>query len=149
MRIPRRPLIIALGLLIVGAVFWNGIDWEGQESETTSLSDIMIEVADTEAEQERGLSGRSEIPKNYGMLFVFPDSGKHGFWMKDMKAPIDIIWIKDTGEIVGIEEAVQPETYPAVFYPPEPVSYVLEVAAGESRYMGFWIGKKLDVVREY
>lgn len=60
--------------------------------------------------------------------------------MKDMLVPIDIIWLSDEGAILGIEEAVTPESYPDVFYPPSPVRYVLETRAGEARRMGWEAG---------
>lgn len=94
---------------------------------------MRFEIVTDPIEQERGLGGRTNIPANYGMLFVFPKDGNYGFWMKDMLAPIDIIWLSDSGTILGIEDSVAPSTYPSVFYPPHPVRYVLETRAGEAR----------------
>ena len=54
-----------------------------------------IEIADTPAAREQGLSGRTEIPEDYGMLFVFPDKGDYGFWMKDLMVSIDGFWLAD------------------------------------------------------
>ena len=104
-----------------------------------------IEVARTPEAREQGLSGRLSVPPEYGLLFVFPTAGKYGFWMKDMRVSIDIIWLSDDGTIIGIEESVAPETYPDVFYPPAPVRYVLEVAAGEAKTHGWSIGTKLEL----
>ena len=52
------------------------------------------ELADTSSERTKGLSYRTEIPKE-GMLFIFPNKGIQGFWMKDMLFPIDILWLTD------------------------------------------------------
>ncbi len=104
-----------------------------------------IDRADSEQERERGLSGRAEIPHEYGLLFVFPEKGLHGFWMKDMQAPIDIIWLSDDGTVLGIEASVTPSTYPKTFSPPEPVRYVLETRAGEARMKGWTVSSRLGL----
>lgn len=93
-----------------------------------------IDVADNMLSRAQGLSGREKLGDNEGMYFVFGTSSVQGFWMKDMKFAIDMIWIK--GErIVGFEENVQPEPEKTVFgltvyYSPEAVDRVLEVNAG-------------------
>lgn len=91
---------------------------------------LRIEVATTSASQERGLGGRESIPNDYGMLFVFKDSDKYGFWMKDMLVPIDIFWLDDKGQVVSIIERVATSSYPNVFYPSAPARYVFETIAG-------------------
>src|SRR3954471_24776165 len=45
---------------------------------------IQVDISDTEALREQGLSGRTSLAENEGMLFVFPTPGPYGFWMKDM-----------------------------------------------------------------
>lgn len=57
--------------------------------------ELQIEVVRTPQAQIIGLSGRSELCQNCGMLFDFPDYRTRNFWMKDMNFPLDIIWIKD------------------------------------------------------
>lgn len=99
-------------------------------------------VASPEARQQ-GLSGRSDIAHGYGMLFVFDTMDRYGFWMKDMLVPIDIIWLRNDGTIISIEENVSPDTYPTPFYPPEAVSFVLETRAGEARAQGWVPGTEL------
>lgn len=102
-----------------------------------------IEIVDTPQTRAQGLSGRAEVPTDYGLLFIFPEKGNYGFWMKDMLVPIDILWIADDGTILGIAAEVQPETYPEAFYPPEPVRYVLETRAGEAQLRGWSVGTVL------
>lgn len=106
---------------------------------TTSVA-LQLEVVTSPADQERGLGGRSTIPANYGMLFVFAKPGAYGFWMKDMLAPIDILWLSDTGEILKVDANVLPETYPTPYYPPKPVRYVLEMKAHEAERLSFTVG---------
>lgn len=104
-----------------------------------------IEVVDTPEARTLGLSGRTALPDGYGMLFVFPEADRYGFWMKDMLVSIDIIWLSETGEIVGIEASIAPETYPKEFHPPTPVRYVLETRAGLAQERGWQVGTVLNV----
>lgn len=110
---------------------------------------MRFEVVTTQAAQERGLGGRPDVPENYGMLFVFPKDEEVGFWMKDMLVPIDIIWLSDEGTILGVLDALSPNTYPQVFYPPQPVKYVLETRAGEARRRGWSMGTSVGLPKPY
>jgi uncharacterized membrane protein (UPF0127 family) len=100
--------------------------------------EIDVDIADSVALQTKGLSGRSVLNEEEGMLFIFPDDKIRYFWMKDMLFPIDIIWIDKEGRIIGIEEnAPKPEgSTPdyklSIYSSPKPVPYVLEVNAGFS-----------------
>lgn len=109
-----------------------------------SVDGFMFEIADTPQAQQQGLSGRANLSDTYGMLFVFDEPSRPGFWMKDMLVPIDIVWLSDTGVVVGIEHNVSPDTYqkvpPDVFYPPSQVSYALEVRAGLAASRGWSVG---------
>ncbi len=91
---------------------------------------LRIEYAVTEAERERGLSGRENIPDDYGMLFIFPRDDYYGFWMKDTLVPLDIFWLDHRGYVVSFTPNAATSTYPNVFYPSAPARYVLETAAG-------------------
>ncbi len=110
----------------------------------TPNSVIKVQLADTDAAREQGLSGVTFLSEDSGMLFVFPDSSLYGFWMKDMNFALDIIWVDEFKQIVGIEENVSTSTYPNVFYPPVVVKYVLEVNSGKAKDLGLKKGIKID-----
>ncbi len=93
---------------------------------------IKVDLAQSKAEQELGLSGRSSLAPDEGLLFVFENSAQHLFWMKDMKFAIDIIWIDADGKVVYIKKSATPDSYPEVFKPTLNAKYVLEVLAGFS-----------------
>jgi len=114
-------------------------------SDSPASSDFEFEVVDTEETRAKGLSGRTEVPSNYGMLFVLPEPGTPGFWMNDMLVPIDILWINEAGVLVAVEENVSPDTYPKMFYPPSPISYVLETRPAEYKAQGWSIGDTIPL----
>ena len=89
-----------------------------------------FEVRRTPEERAQGLSGRSGLADNEGMLFIFDYDARHGFWMKDMLFALDIIWLDADMNVVHAETDVSPDTYPRSFVPTVPARYVLEINAG-------------------
>ena len=101
---------------------------------------VRVAVADTPTLRSSGLSGYRGLAGDEGMLFIFEEDGMHSFWMKDMRFPIDILWISSDGRVVFIEKEVSPETFPKSFTPATPARYVLEVEAGFVEKHGIEIG---------
>ncbi len=98
---------------------------------TTTDIPITVEIADSAEEHAIGLMFRTELAENTGMLFVFDDMQQRGFWMKNTKIPLDIIFIDPEGIIVDIKENFQPcTTEQCEIYFSAPAQYVLEVNAG-------------------
>ena len=91
---------------------------------------VRVTIADSDATRAQGLSGKEGLAEDEGMLFVFPQDGVHGFWMKDMLFSIDILWMSSGKEIVHVEENVSPDTFPTSFGPKIATRYVLELPAG-------------------
>ncbi len=149
MEILRNGFFLLIGLVVVVGSFISVLSDPAPEKYQVSEARVIlkigeaeleVEVADTDADRTLGLSGRNELPRDRGMLFVFPTSGNHGIWMKDMNFPIDIIWLDEEKKVVHIEREVRPETFPYVFYPTVPAKYVLEVANAGSFDLGIDIG---------
>ena len=106
---------------------------------------LIVESVTDESAQELGLGGRDSVPSHYGMLFVFTTDDRYGFWMKDMRVPIDIFWLDSLGQVVSIARRVATSTYPHVFYPVVPARYVLETAAGFADTYGVATGTPLKL----
>lgn len=109
---------------------------------------IAVEVADTPEARELGLSGRSGLSEDEGLLFVFDAPGNYAFWMKDMKFAIDIIWLDQQGVVVNVENNVTPESYfetnpPKVFINRPAAAYVLELPAGQAAHNGIYLGTQV------
>jgi len=116
---------------------------------------IFVEVADSEFERRKGLSGRDALAENSGLLFVFEEKDiRPVFWMKDMKFPIDIIWIND-GKIVQIDSSIPPAPQDTpdkmlkLYSPTIPIDYVLEVTSGFCEAKGIEVGMEIDLSRVF
>ena len=82
------------------------------------------------------------------MVFVYEGASRQGCWMKDMKFPIDIIWINGTGSVVHIEENLRPCLASPIcpsYGPNKEAQYVLETLAGFSRRHQLEIGTDVDI----
>jgi len=105
---------------------------------------IYVELAADQFARKKGLSGRERLESNQGLLFMFPHDDNRFFWMKGMKFPIDIIWIKNN-VIVGIEHNVplsEGPDYPH-YISPEPLSRVLEINANLAKKLGLATGQEV------
>ncbi len=125
-----------------------------QEIKTVKIGDtsVRVKVAQTDTERQKGLSGRSSLEKNEGMLFVINNKATPTFWMKDMKFAIDIIWILSSsgdvknGKIIQIDKnalAPPPGTSDnklKLYSPKSAVDYVLEVNSGYSDLNNIKVG---------
>ncbi|MCX6797644.1 MAG: DUF192 domain-containing protein [Candidatus Falkowbacteria bacterium] len=105
---------------------------------------ISVELADTNASRYRGLSGRNNLEADYGMLFSFPTKETQSFVMRDMKFPLDIVFIADS-QIVEIVAAAQPEgSDPTKIYTSsQPIDYALELTGGYAARNNFKVGDKV------
>jgi uncharacterized membrane protein (UPF0127 family) len=114
--------------------------------------EVTVEIAASEATRERGLSGRVTLVDDSGMLFLFNAPARYTFWMKEMRFPIDVLWIRD-GKIVDLAFNIQPlesDQTATRFSPLYPADAVLEVPAGFAARHGlrldlpvkFYIDKK-------
>ena len=88
-----------------------------------------VELALTPAQRRQGLMYREHLARYGGMLLVYPRSGDHRIWMKNMRIPLRVLWIDEQFRVVQIKRLVpcQAKSCPA-FSAPLPVRYVLELS---------------------
>jgi uncharacterized membrane protein (UPF0127 family) len=94
-----------------------------------------VEVARTDAEQDRGLMFRTSLPADGGMIFPFEKPRIGSFWMKNTLIPLDMVFIRADGSIDRIAENTIPESLEPVVSGGE-VSAVLELAGGTAARLG-------------
>lgn len=63
-----------------------------------------LELAIDEQKRFKGLSDRTEIPADGGMLFVFPRPDRLYFVMRDCSIPIDIVFLDGSGRITAFHK---------------------------------------------
>ena len=109
-------------------------------------TEIMVEVAKSDAKKHNGLSEREKLDVGVGMFFVFDSASKYSFWNKDMLFPIDIVWIKDS-QVVDVSENMPDfKTSPNYTVTSQSeANFVLEVNAGFVKEKNIKIGDKVEV----
>jgi len=127
------------------------------ETVTIGGRNFDFEVAANESAIQRGLGGRTEIPEDGGMVFVFPFASNHNFWMRDCLVDIDIAFLDREGVVVAAYEMKaeplrgETESETAYFarlarYPSGPKAhFAVETRAGTNKALGIVVGSKVAV----
>ena len=103
---------------------------------------LNVEIADDEAERNRGLMYRDPLPDDRGMLFHFQEPEHASFWMRNTPSSLDIIFIGVDGRILNIADHTTP-------YSDAPVPAtgltrgVLELRAGRAQELGLRPGDRV------
>lgn len=107
------------------------------------IKNLDIEIADDEYQTQTGLMYRDSMEENQGMLFIFPVEDLLGFYMKNTKFALDIIYIDSDKKIVSFQKNAQP--YSEDSLPSNvPAKYVLEVNAGLADAWQLKVGDKIE-----
>src|SRR5271155_4781995 len=85
----------------------EGADAKMPSAKIGTKSVVKLEVAQTEAEIERGLMYRTSLPEDQGMVFLFNPPRPVWFWMAHCFISLDMLFVKD-GKIVEIFHDVPP-----------------------------------------
>lgn len=104
-----------------------------QVNVTVNGVELVTDIALNSTQKSKGLSVKDTLNENEAMLFVFDTEREHAFWMKNMKFPIDIIWLDDDKEVVHIEHSLEPcipDEFCQSYKPDDDSLYVLETVAG-------------------
>ena len=150
-RIVFGVAIAAIVIIFAAFLFTRGDLVQKENKIKIGNSEISVEIARTDAEQAKGLGGRSSLDAFHGMLFVFTPPTIPGFWMKDMSFPIDIVWISENRVIGVIENADPqigaPESKLKIYTPPSSVDSVIELSAGTFKASNARVGDTVDTSR--
>lgn len=139
---------VFLALVIIALVLIFSIRLFQTPTATINGQTFRLIVARSEKEKEVGLSNRTSLPNDMGMLFPFAQEGFHSFWMKDMRLPIDIIFIRDSRIIEIFENAAPPKSSSeslTVYKPKERADAVLEINSGLSEKYHFKSGDLVTI----
>lgn len=103
-----------------------------------------VSILKTAKQQYQGFSHEEKPCDDCGLLFVWPESSQRAMVMRDMKFPLDFIWLNNR-QIVRLDKMAMPEgETPLKQYQAEEVSAVLEMPAGFIDRHHLVIGQSLD-----
>lgn len=142
----KRILILGLLVLIFLLSIYFSQHQSGIKTKNISINGhkFIVEVADTESLRSQGLSGKPSLSSDSGMLFIFPSASYYRFWMKEMRFPLDFIWINNE-RIVDLTQNVLPPKTDNIgelqtFSSHSPFDQVIEVKAGVIASLSIKIG---------
>lgn len=108
---------------------------------------LNLELALSEEKRKKGLMFRDPLEPRTGMFFLHTDEPqRRSMWMKNMKIPLDIVWLDGNLRVLSIRKDVQPccpsESCPKIhsFYKSQ---HAIELAAGEADRIGLTVGEQL------
>jgi uncharacterized membrane protein (UPF0127 family) len=161
--IPRRGAACTLGvalalLLLAGPARAESaaqVVWVALGGET-----FQLEVADDPQARYQGLSGRGEIPRHAGMLFVLPRPKRFAMVMRDCPEPIDVAFLDAQGRVVAIHEmrpepprrpgetpSAYEERLPA-YESGDEALFAVETAGGRLTQVGLRVGDRVPLAVE-
>lgn len=149
----HKTLYLLFAILILVIIFLFYSDRTAGIEKTTEYRNIEIngnyisaEIVSDPGHQYLGLSNRESLCANCGMLFTFPDKQVREFVMRDMKFPLDILFINDN-KIINIAENLLPEgASPVNVYTSSTVAdNVLEITAGFCQKNGIKAGDTIRI----
>ena len=103
-----------------------------------------LELVNTDVTRQQGLSGKPKLEPNTGMLFDFKQNGYWQIWMKDMNFAIDILWLNNQKQVVGVKQDALPQNYPETYGAEQQSQYVIELPAGSVKERNIKIGDTLS-----
>jgi uncharacterized protein len=142
MRVFRWPIVILLGFFFVtGPVRPAGLPTL-EIASGSGVHVFAVEIADTDAQREKGLMFRKELPEGQGMLFDFHREQDVAMWMQNTYIPLDMLFIQGDGRILRIAENTEPLST-RIIPSGGPVRAVLEVIGGTARKLGIASGDRV------
>ncbi len=147
----QKIISIILILSAIALFAYFKIPRKSNKSLTLKIKDqnFTLEIADNPYLQAKGLSNRSQLCPQCGMLFLFSAERKQSFWMKETLIPLDMIFIDKSGLITDIYTAL-PEPGKAdfqlkIYASTRPAIYVIELNAGTATKLNLQVGDRINL----
>jgi uncharacterized membrane protein (UPF0127 family) len=147
----KRHIGILLVLLVgLPTLFYQATSWAHRKglariSFTTRSGEtppFYLEIAATPETRHRGLMYVRDLPKDEGMLFIFPAEKKQTFWMKNTFISLDLIFISQEKKVVGVLQNAPILTEERQSIPAQSM-YVIELNGGVAKEFGIEEGSEV------
>jgi uncharacterized membrane protein (UPF0127 family) len=142
----RRVFLIA-GFLLASLITTGCNQPQGSGLPTVKMKlgsqTFTLEIANTAETRERGLMRRDSMPADHGMIFVFKETSKMAFWMKNTRIPLDVVYIAEDGRVDSVKQ-MQPYVETAV-WSDGPLKWAVELNQGEAEKAGVKKGDLLVI----
>ncbi len=104
------------------------------ESKEIQIGEVNMSafLADSPRKMTVGLMFRKSMKQNECMLFIFPNDRSHPIWMRNMRFPLDIVWLDSNRRVVDFVESAKPSSWHdfSGYRSKAPSRYVIEFNAG-------------------
>tara|TARA_B100001564_G_C20119069_1_gene437136 strand:- start:9 stop:482 length:474 start_codon:yes stop_codon:yes gene_type:complete len=104
------------------------------------FSDLLVKVAKTEEEKQKGLMFVNKLSKTNGLLFLYKKPKIVKIWMHNTQIPLDIIFINNQNEVILIRKG-EPFSK-KIISSIAPVIGVLEIPEGCAKKLDIKVGDK-------
>ncbi len=137
-------------LIAIGIVIAINANSNASSKVTIGNHTFSVSVVKSQKDQEIGLSGRNSIADTQGMLFLFTKPDYYTFWMRDMKFPLDIVFIRNNKIVTIFQNTPKPQDNQNVYSLPlyKPIQFadmVLEMNAGLTQKDTIKIGDTVKI----
>jgi len=129
----KNRVLAAVFFIIISSIAY-ALDSPGTIEIRLGQTSYQVELALTPAQRRKGLMHREQLESNAGMLLVYPKSGDHRVWMKNMRIPLQVLWIDDRFKVLHIMRLEPCQLSPCpVYSAPVPARYILELNDGNHK----------------
>ena len=110
---------------------------------------LNCKIADKLNEKLKGLMHVDFLPKNEGMLFPFMLPGIRFFYMKNVRIPLDIIFVNRKNKIINIYEApVETGLFLKNYVSKGFCKYIIETNIGFCKKNNITHGCRIEIIRQ-
>jgi len=135
-------IILASSSVVAGPIAQSSRRIEIRGPEKSLI--IRAEIASTPKARSQGLMNRKSLAPHHGMLFIFPKSEPHSFWMKNTLIPLDMLFVNDNLKIIHIVANAKPMTTTSRGTK-QPSRFVLELPGGYCARHEIKVGHQLII----
>lgn len=147
LRIITGVIVVLLFVILILIILLSNFSTQTKTKAVLGNKTFNVFVAKSDSEKQIGLSSKNKISENQGMLFLFDKPDYYSFWMKDMKFPIDIIYIQNNKVTTVISDVNPPKnsTSLLIYKPKKKSDMVIEINAGLANKYNIREGTPIDI----